>query len=97
MRKLIVFETVSLDGFFAGPSGDLSWAHRNDDDEWNDYVANNASGDEGPLLFGRVTYEMMVSFWPTPQAAQTMPKIAEAMNKRPKIVFSSLMCYETKA
>lgn len=86
MRKLVVFETVTLDGYFAGPNGDLSWAHKNDD-EWNDFVSNNASGD-GPLLFGRVTYEMMVSFWPTPEAAQTMPKIADGMNNRPKIVFS---------
>lgn len=91
MRKLVVFETISLDGYFAAPNGDLSWAHSNDDAEWNDFVANNASGDEGPLLFGRVTYEMMVSFWPTPQAAVAMPKVAEGMNKRPKIVFSKTL------
>ena len=87
MRKLTVFETVSLDGYFAGPNGDLSWAHQNDDAEWNEFVSNNASGD-GPLLFGRVTYEMMVSFWPTPKAKQDMPKVAEGMNSRPKVVFS---------
>ncbi len=91
MRKLVVFETVSLDGYFAGPNGDLSWAHGNDDDEWNEFVANNASGDDGPLLFGRVTYEMMVSYWPTPKAAQDMPKVAEKMNSRPKAVFSKTL------
>lgn len=88
MRKVVVFETVSLDGYFAGPNGDLNWAHRNDDAEWNEFVSNNAGGGDGPLLFGRVTYEMMVSFWPKPQAAQAMPKVAEGMNSRPKIVFS---------
>ncbi len=91
MRKLVVFETISLDGYFAGPNGDLSRAHKNDDDEWNEFVSNNASGDDGPLLFGRITYEMMVSFWPTPQAAQAMPKVAESMNRRPKIVFSKTL------
>ena len=87
MRKLTVFETVSLDGYFAGPNGDLSWAHQNDDPEWNEFVSNNASGD-GPLLFGRVTYEMMISYWPTHKAKEDMPKVAEGMNSRPKIVFS---------
>ncbi|MEP6507435.1 MAG: dihydrofolate reductase family protein [Gemmatimonadales bacterium] len=91
MRKLVVFETVSLDGYFAGLNGDLSWAHTNDDDEWSDFVSNNASGDDGPLLFGRITYEMMVSFWPTPQATQSMPKVAEGMNSRPKVVFSKTL------
>lgn len=91
MRKLVVFETISLDGYFAGPNGDLSWAHRNDDDEWNQFVSDNASGGDGPLLFGRVTYEMMVGFWPTPQAAVSMPTVAEGMNRRPKIVFSKTL------
>jgi dihydrofolate reductase len=40
------------------------------------------------LVFGRITYEMMASFWPTPQAMQMMPAVAEGMNKSPKIVFS---------
>ena len=42
----------------------------------------------GELLFGRVTYEMMAAFWPTPQAAQMLPKVAEGMNAMPKTVFS---------
>ena len=66
MRKLIVFNSVSLDGYFTDRKGDMSWAHKQDK-EWNDFVAENASG-EGELVFGRVTYEMMVSYWPTSQA-----------------------------
>jgi dihydrofolate reductase len=58
-----------------------------DDAEWNEFVASNASGD-GILLFGRVTYQMMASFWPTPQAHASMPAVAEGMNQRHKIVFS---------
>ena len=89
MSKLNVFEMVSLDGFIADPNGDMSWAHKHDPEN-DEFVAENSSG-EGPLLFGRRTYEMMVSFWPTPMAAQLMPKVAERMNARPKLVVSSTL------
>ncbi|HUJ74494.1 MAG TPA: dihydrofolate reductase family protein, partial [bacterium] len=39
-------------------------------------------------LLGRVTYEMMASYWPTSAAAQAMPAVAEGMNRSEKIVFS---------
>ena len=86
MRRLIAFEQVSLDGFFVDANGDMSWAHKQDP-EWNEFAASNASGD-GALLFGRVTYEMMASFWPTPAAMESMPAVAEGMNNMPKVVFS---------
>jgi dihydrofolate reductase len=86
MRRLIAFEQVSLDGFFVDGSGDMSWAHK-DDPEWNEFAASNASGG-GALLFGRVTYEMMASYWPTPAAMQQAPSVAEGMNSMPKVVFS---------
>lgn len=87
MAKLIVFNMVSIDGYIADSHGDMSWAKSRDDAEWNAFVAGNASGG-GTLLFGRVTYDLMRSFWPTPQAAQQMPAVAERMNNRPKVVFS---------
>jgi dihydrofolate reductase len=91
MRKLAVFNNVSLDGFFTDKNNDMSWAHRNPNDaEWNEFVAGNASGD-GMLLFGRVTYDLMAGFWPTPLAAQMMPEVAKGMNRRPKVVFSRTM------
>jgi dihydrofolate reductase len=86
MRKLIVFNQVSLDGYFVDAGGDMSWAHK-DDPEWNAFASENAGGG-GELVFGRITYEMMASFWPTPQAMQMMPAVAEGMNRSPKIVFS---------
>src|SRR5438105_4358563 len=86
MRKLIVFNHVSLDGFFVDANGQMNWAHKQDA-EWNAFVAENASGG-GELWFGRITYELMASFWPTPQAMQTMPIVAEQMNNLPKVVFS---------
>jgi dihydrofolate reductase len=87
MRKVSVFDSVSLDGFFTDAANDMSWAHRRDA-EWDAFAAGNASGDEGALLFGRVTYEMMRDFWTTPQAAQMMPEVAAGMNRRPKYVAS---------
>jgi len=89
VRKLVVFNSVSLDGYFTDHRGDMSWAHRQDK-EWNDFVQGNASGG-GELLFGRVTYDMMNSFWPTPIAAEQFPVVAEQMNKLPKVVFSRSM------
>jgi dihydrofolate reductase len=88
MRKLIVFNHVSLDGYFVDANESMSWAKtRKDDAEWNAFVAGNASGD-GPLLFGRKTYELMIQYWPTPMAKQHDTQIADRMNKLPKVVFS---------
>jgi dihydrofolate reductase len=86
MRKLIVFNMVSLDGFFVDSKGDMSWAHKHDA-EWNAFVSGNASG-SGVLVFGRKTYELMASYWPTPMALQNSPVVAKGMNDMPKIVFS---------
>jgi dihydrofolate reductase len=86
MRRLIAFMNVSLDGYFTDSHGDMSWAHKQDA-EWNAFVQENAGGG-GELVFGRATYEMMANFWPTPQAFQMMPSVAEGMNQSPKIVFS---------
>ncbi len=88
MRKLIVFNHVTLDGYFAGVNGDFSWAQiGNDDAEYSAFVAENASGG-GQLLFGRVTYDLMASYWPTALADQHHPAVAAGMNSMSKVVFS---------
>jgi dihydrofolate reductase len=88
MGKLIVFNHVTLDGFFTDEKGDMSFAHHHHGDaEWNAFVEQNAGGG-GALLFGRITYEMMAGYWPTAQAQQSMPGVAERMNGMPKVVFS---------
>lgn len=88
MRRLTVFNSITLDGCFTGENGDMSWAHKAADDaEWNAFVAGNASGG-GVLVFGRVTYQMMASYWPTPLAFANTPVVAERMNALPKVVFS---------
>jgi dihydrofolate reductase len=89
MRRLIVFNSVTADGYFTDKNGDMSWAHKQDP-EWNNFVAENAKSG-GELVFGRVTYDLMVSFWPTPMAAQQFPDVAKGMNDLPKVVFSRTM------
>jgi dihydrofolate reductase len=86
MRKLRSYTSISLDGFFTDARNDMSWAHKRDD-EWNAFTSGNASGNAA-LLFGRVTYEQMKAFWPTPQAAQMLPDVAKGMNAMPKYVVS---------
>lgn len=86
MAKSVVYNGVSLDGFFTDATGDMSWAHKRDP-EWQAFVSENAAGG-GRLLFGRVTYELMARFWPTPLAAQSNPIVAERMNGLEKFVFS---------
>jgi dihydrofolate reductase len=86
MRKLMVFNLMSLDGFIADSRGDMSWAHKQDE-EWNSFVSGNASG-EGVLVFGRKTYDLMASYWPTPMASKNSPVVAKRMNELQKIVFS---------
>jgi len=93
MPSLVVFNQVSLDGYIADVNGDMSWAHKQDE-EWNDYVAGNARGDSR-LLFGRTTYDMMAGWWPTPQALAAMPAVAERMNSLPKVVFSRTLSAAT--
>ena len=62
MRKVISFMHISLDGFVAGPQGEMNWIKV--DQEIFDHVGKRISlGDTA--LYGRVTYQMMESYWPT--------------------------------
>lgn len=89
MRKVSVFNSITLDGFFTDRNGDMSCFHRRADDEWNRFTSHNAaSGARNSFLFGRTTYEMMRSFWPTAQARQMMPEVSAAMERTEKIVAS---------
>jgi dihydrofolate reductase len=86
MPKLVAYNAMSLDGYFTDANGDMSWAHKQDP-EWQAFVSENARGG-GQLLFGRITYDLMASFWPTPLAAQSNPVVVERMNSLRKFVFS---------
>jgi dihydrofolate reductase len=86
MSRLVVFNSISLDGYFTDAKGDMSWAHKRDP-EWQAFSAENTRGG-GILLFGRVTYDLMRAYWPTPQASKDNPDVAKGMNSLPKVVFS---------
>ncbi len=85
MAKLSVFNLVTLDGYFTGENGDISW--HNVDKEFGELAEKN-SNSGNTLLFGRVTYELMAGYWPTAEAKRDDPVVAEGMNKSYKIVFS---------
>jgi dihydrofolate reductase len=88
MSKLTVFNQITLDGYFTDEKNDMSWAHQaGEDPEWKAYGEENAKGG-GVMVFGRITYELMASYWPTPQAAKNDPVLAKQMNSLPKLVFS---------
>jgi dihydrofolate reductase len=85
MGRLGSFTFVTLNGFYAGPKRDISW-HRHGAEE-NEFAAEGL-GAGNILLFGRVTYQMMASYWPTPDAMKNDPTVADGMNRAEKIVFS---------
>lgn len=87
-RTLSAFMQISLDGYYCDANAELAFAHKPPGDtEWTEFVEQNADrGDT--LLLGRKTYDMMVRWWPTPMAAQTMPRVASGMNATSKVVFS---------
>ena len=62
MGKIVSFMHISLDGFVAGPGGDMSWIHV--DDEIFDYAGDRTDNSD-TALYGRVTWEMMEAYWPT--------------------------------
>lgn len=71
MRKIISFVHISLDGFVAGPNGEMDWIKI--DEEIFDHVGRRISkGDTA--LYGRVTYQMMENYWPTAADKPTASK-----------------------
>ena len=85
MRKVIFFMLTTLDGFYEGPNKEIDW--HNVDEEFNQFAIDQLNSVD-VLLFGRVTYELMASYWPTEAATTNDPIVADKMNHLPKIVFS---------
>jgi dihydrofolate reductase len=86
LRKIIVSNMVSLDGYIAGPDGEIDWFVW--DKELERYTVD-LMGTVDTILFGRVTYDMMASYWPTDTAND--PYVKERMNNLPKVVFSKTL------
>ncbi len=92
MRKISVFINVTVDGFFAGPNNEIDWFKViRKDDEYDAYTHEQSSRSGNTLIFGHTTYEMMKSYWPTPDAIKNDPDMAKVMNNSPKIVFSKTL------
>ncbi len=88
MRKLFLFNLISLDGFFEGPNKELDW--HNVDAEFNEFAIQQLDSID-MILFGRITYELMASYWPGEEAIKDDPEVANRMNSIQKIVFSKTM------
>ncbi len=92
MRKISVFIHVTVDGFFAGPNGEIDWFKViRKADEWEKYTHEQSARSGNTLIFGHTTYEMMKSYWPTPDAIKNDPGMAGVVNNSPKIVFSKTL------
>ncbi len=92
MRNIISFMHMSLDGFVAGPNGELNWVKVNG--EIFDHVGKRISeGDTA--LYGRVTFEMMENYWPEaggkPAATKHDIEHSKWYNKVHKVVLSRTM------
>ena len=85
MRKIIAFLVATVDGYYEGPNQEFDWPVV--DDEFNEFGLQQLD-EVDTLLFGRVTYEGMASYWPTPAAQDDDPKVASRMNSIAKIVVS---------
>ncbi len=88
MNSLFLFNLVTLDGFYAGPNGDIDW--HNVDEEFNQFAIKQLN-EIDVLLFGKTTYDLMASYWPTDEAKTDDSIIASKMNSISKIVFSTTM------
>lgn len=88
MRTVYAYDFVSLDGYHATPDGGTDW-FRNDD-ELERYSA--AQGEHiDTIVMGRRTFELMASYWPTPDAYRDDPVVAGFMNDLPKVVASTTL------
>src|SRR5262245_31613157 len=91
MRRIIVLNRISLDGFFAGPNGEIDWFLQ---DPEVDQAAHEKMNPD-TLLLGRVTYQMFEGYWPKvpyePNATDGLVKLANELNEMQKVVFSNTL------
>lgn len=85
MRKIFSFVVATVDGYYEGPNQEFDWPIV--DEEFNKFAIEQLD-EVDTLLFGRVTYQGMAAYWPTPAAEQDDPKVAARMNEISKIVVS---------
>jgi dihydrofolate reductase len=89
MRKVILEEWVTLDGYAADKDGNLDFFPSSDTDKFSDRDQLAFLDSVDTILLGRKTYELFVDFWPTATADKEI--IADRLNELPKIVFSNTL------
>src|SRR5688572_4065389 len=90
MRKLIVWNMMTLDGFFEGPNPwEIDWHEYVWGDELNRFSLDQGR-EAGALLFGRKTYEGMAAYW-TSAEGEADGEVAGFMNGVRKYVFSNTL------
>ena len=89
MRKLIVQEWLSLDGFAADKDGKLDFFPTRETDQFSDRDQLRFLDGVDTVLLGRKTYELFVGFWPTAKLDQEI--VADRLNTLPKVVFSNTL------
>ena len=101
-RPVIACAFVTLDGYMVGPDEDMSWVVEGFDREMQADVAEDMRGKSDAFVFGRVTYEIFAAYWPNavpydegdelnPAEGKEDPRIIEALNDFPKLVFSKTL------
>jgi dihydrofolate reductase len=97
MRKIISHMHVTLDGFAAGPKGEMDWIKL--DDEMFDFV-KTLTDNADTALYGRVTWQMMDNYWPeagkNPDASKHDKEHSEWYNSVNKYVLSNSMKNEKR-
>jgi dihydrofolate reductase len=86
MGTLTSFTFMTLDGYYKGFDEDISWHIHDSEGEKFSQQSLEAGN---TLIFGRKTFEMMSGFWPTAQATEAYPLVAEGMNRAKKLVITS--------
>ena len=87
MGNLIASIFVSLDNMMVGENEDMSWVVGNFDPEMGSDMDKDVTGSMQAILLGRITYEIMSSYWPSAKVEDEGSGVDE-MNLTPKIVFS---------
>jgi dihydrofolate reductase len=87
MRKLIVEEWISLDGYAADRNGTTDFFPSREENRYSDEDQLKFLESIDTILLGRKTYEFFAEFWPTERSKQEI--IADKLNSLPKVVFSN--------
>jgi len=93
MRKVTLFNRISLDGFYAGPNDSIDWFIA--DPDLDKYAMSGSVGRPDTGLFGRITYQMFEKVWPNvardPNAGREAKQMADSLNRMTKAVFSNTL------